>query len=61
MPLNLSLDFASDLSAVQPEAAIADGEQEIKARYPQLRRARIEAPSRTAPGADRAHAAHADV
>jgi cation diffusion facilitator family transporter len=59
--LNLSLDFASDLSADQLEAAIADMEQEIKARYPQVRRVFIEAQSWTAHRADRAHAAHAGV
>jgi hypothetical protein len=61
VPLNLSLDLAHDLSADQPEAAIADMEQGIKVRGPQLRRVRIEAQSWIAHGADRAHAAHADV
>jgi cation diffusion facilitator family transporter len=58
--LNLSLDFASDLSADQLEAAIAAMEQQIKTRYPQVRRVFIEAQSWTAHRADRSQAGHAD-
>ncbi len=43
--LNLSLDFASDLSADQVEAAISDLEHRIKAAYPEIRRIFIEAQS----------------
>ena len=57
--LNLSLDFASDLSADQLEAAIAALEQAIKSRYPQVRRVFIEAQSWTAHRADRSRARHA--
>jgi cation diffusion facilitator family transporter len=43
--LNLSVDFASDLSADQVEAAIAEMERAIKGRYPEIRRVFIEAQS----------------
>jgi len=43
--LNLSLDFASELSADQVEAAIAELEQAIRRRYPEIRRVFIEAQS----------------
>jgi cation diffusion facilitator family transporter len=43
--LNLSLDFASDLSADQVEAAISDLERRIKSAYPEIRRVFIEAQS----------------
>jgi hypothetical protein len=61
VPVNLSLNLASNPGTDQPEAVIAGREQEIEARSPQLRCVGIEAQSRPAPGADRAHAAHADV
>jgi cation diffusion facilitator family transporter len=41
--LNLSIDFASDLSADQVEAAISALEQAIKGRYPEVKRVFIEA------------------
>jgi cation diffusion facilitator family transporter len=41
--LNLSVDFASDLSAGQVEAAISELERRIKAAYPEIRRIFIEA------------------
>ena len=56
--LNLSLDFASDLSADQVEAEIAAMERQIKSKYPQVRRVFIEAQSWTAHRADRAWANH---
>ena len=43
--LNLSLDFASDLSADQVEAAISELERRIKSAYPEIRRVFIEAQS----------------
>jgi divalent metal cation (Fe/Co/Zn/Cd) transporter len=43
--LNLSLDFASDLSADQVEAAISDLERRVKSAYPEIRRVFIEAQS----------------
>jgi cation diffusion facilitator family transporter len=43
--LNLSVDFASYLSADQVEAAIAEMERAIKGRYPEIRRVFIEAQS----------------
>ena len=43
--LNLSLDFASDLSADQVEAAISDLERRIKSAHPEIRRVFIEAQS----------------
>jgi cation diffusion facilitator family transporter len=43
--LNLSVDFASDLSADQVEAAISDLEQAIRRRYPEITRVFIEAQS----------------
>ena len=43
--LNLSLDFASDLSADQVEAAISDLERRLKSAYPEIRRVFIEAQS----------------
>jgi cation diffusion facilitator family transporter len=43
--LNLSLDFASDLSADQVEAAISELERRIKAAYPEVKRVFIEAQS----------------
>jgi cation diffusion facilitator family transporter len=43
--LNLSLDFAGDLSADQVEAAISELERRIKAAYPEIRRIFIEAQS----------------
>jgi cation diffusion facilitator family transporter len=57
--LNLSLDFASGLSADQLEAAIAAIERQIKSRYPQVKRVFIEAQSWTAHRADRTRARHA--
>jgi cation diffusion facilitator family transporter len=57
--LNLSLDFASDLSADQLEAAIAAMERQIKSRYPQVKRVFIEAQSWSAHRADRTRARHA--
>lgn len=57
--LNLSLDFASDLSADQLEAAIAAMERQIKTSYPQIKRVFIEAQSWTAHRADRTRARHA--
>jgi hypothetical protein len=52
---------ASDPSADQLDAAIAEIEQGIKARDPQIRRVAVEAQSWTAHGADRVYAAHGDV
>ena len=43
--LNLSLDFAADLSADQVEAAISDLERRIKSAHPEIRRVFIEAQS----------------
>jgi cation diffusion facilitator family transporter len=43
--LNLSVDFASELSADQVEEAIAQMERAIKGRYPEIRRVFIEAQS----------------
>jgi cation diffusion facilitator family transporter len=43
--LNLSLDFASNLSADQVEAAISDLERHIKSEYPEIKRVFIEAQS----------------
>ncbi len=43
--LNLSLDFAADLSADQVEAAISDLERRIKSAYPEIKRVFIEAQS----------------
>ncbi len=43
--LNLSLDFASDLSADEVEATIAEMERAIRGRYPEIRRVFIEAQS----------------
>lgn len=59
--LNLSLDFASALSADQLEAAIAEMEQEIKRRFPEIRRVFIEAQSWRAHRADRMRAGHVDA
>jgi divalent metal cation (Fe/Co/Zn/Cd) transporter len=42
---NLSLDFASDLSADEVEAAISDVERRIKSAYPEIKRVFIEAQS----------------
>jgi cation diffusion facilitator family transporter len=43
--LNLSLDFASDLSADQVEATISNLERRIKCAYPEIKRVFIEAQS----------------
>jgi len=43
--LNLSIDFASDLSADQVEAAISDLERRIKSAHPEVKRVFIEAQS----------------
>jgi cation diffusion facilitator family transporter len=43
--LNLSLDFSSDLSADQVEAAISELERRVKSAYPEIRRVFIEAQS----------------
>ena len=43
--LNLSVDFASNLTADQVEEAIAEMERAIKGRYPEIRRVFIEAQS----------------
>jgi divalent metal cation (Fe/Co/Zn/Cd) transporter len=43
--LNLSLDFASDLSSDQVEASISELERRIKAAYPEIKRVFIEAQS----------------
>ncbi len=52
--LTISVDFASDLTADQVEAAISRIEREIKTRYPEVRRVFIEAQSWRAHQADRA-------
>ena len=59
--LNLALDFASELSADQVEAAIAVMEHEIKTRYPEVTRVFVEAQSLAEHHADRARAGHADA
>ena len=59
--LNLSLDFTSDLSADQVEAAIAAMERRIKAEYPEIRRVFIEAQSWRAHRADRAQSSAAEA
>lgn len=51
--LNTSIDFVSDLSADQVEAAISEIEAKIKSRYPAIRRVFIEAQSWTGHAADR--------
>ena len=51
--LNTSIDFASDLSADEVEAAISEIEREVKGRYPEIRRVFIEAQSWSAHAEDR--------
>ena len=55
--LTISVDFGGDLSADQVEAVISKMEQEIKARYPDVKRLFIEAQNWRAHQADRAAAA----
>lgn len=45
--LNVSLDFADELSSAEVEAAISDLESKIKSAYPEIRRIFIEAQSIT--------------
>jgi len=51
--LTVSVDFAGDMTADQVEATISKMEQEIKARYPEVRRVFIEAQNWRAHQADR--------
>ncbi len=51
--LTISVDFVSDMTADQVEATISKMEQEIKERYPQVRRVFIEAQNWRAHQADR--------
>jgi divalent metal cation (Fe/Co/Zn/Cd) transporter len=51
--LAISVDFASDLSADQVEDTISTLEQEIKSRYPEVKRVFIEAQNWRAHQADR--------
>ena len=55
--LTISVDFAGDLSADQVEATISEMEQEIKSRYPDVKRLFIEAQNWRAHQADRAASA----
>ncbi|MEM7044289.1 MAG: cation diffusion facilitator family transporter [Pseudomonadota bacterium] len=51
--LTISVDFTGDMTADQVEATISKMEQEIKARYPEVRRVFIEAQNWRAHQADR--------